>query len=154
MTGFTGFADQIDDTTISAGSFFPAFNVGTFQKNYRLPASYPSSTIVEHVKLAIIWACSALAIYQQAQIANSIDKLSDVPALMIGDEHEKELLFVRAVSCHAKALLLANYQTMMRKSDAVNDAKEGEDTADVWQAYASKALASITGKTSIMVEAL
>lgn len=154
MTGFSGFADEITDTTLNAGEFFPSFNVGTFQQNYRLPASYPSDTIVEHVKLAIIWAVTALAEYEVAQIALGITKLSDVPGVTVGDDHEKELLFVRAVSCHAKALLLANYQTMMRKNDAVNDAKEGEDVADVWQAYASKALASITGKTSIMVEAL
>ncbi|MGL1932187.1 MAG: head completion/stabilization protein [Desulfotalea sp.] len=154
MAGFTGFADDLNETTLQAGTFLPSFDVGAFQKNYRLPASYKSDTIVEHVKIAIFWAARGLLEYQQEKEAEGFTKLSELPGLTIGDEHEKDLLFIRAISCHAKGLLLANYQTMMRKSDGQNDAKESEDTADSWRAAALNAIAQIKGTTSIMVEAL
>jgi hypothetical protein len=155
---FTGFSDQVDPAkTIENTPFWPDMNLAKFQGNYRLPAEYREEMLKDRLKLAMVWSNSQLdawRIEQQAAGAPSLDLVPVDENHRLGTDHPLVLLYTRAVSCHAKALLLADYATMMRKSDAVSDAKESEDIADQWHGFAADAINAIQGKTKIHAELL
>ena len=63
-------------------------------------------------------------------------------------------LYRRAVFCRAKGLLLQQFATIERREAARNDAKETPETAQTFLAQADAALAALTGRTFITVEAV
>lgn len=155
---FTGYSDQIDpDKTVENALFWPDLNLSQFQSIYRLPAEYREVLMEERVKLAMVWANKQLAAWRVEKETAGVFSLDEVIVDdndFLGDDHPLELLYLRAVSCHAKAILLADYPTMMRKSDAQSDAKESEDTADQWHRMAMDALNDLQGKPKIHAELL
>lgn len=152
---FTGFSDDIAAGTIIANSaFWPDMDLAIFQQSYRLPGEYREQMLTDRVKLAMIWANGQLAGWQSEQQALGAATLSEVQGDLLGSESTLTLLYVRAVSCHAKALLLADYATMLRKADDQRDAKESDDTADKWHQFANDAVSSIKGQLKIHAEAL
>jgi hypothetical protein len=155
---FTGFSDDIDPSIIVANAdFWPDINLAQFQSGYRLPGEYRQEVLQTRLQLAMIWANGQLGdwkIEQEALGFVDLDAVTGNESADLGAEKRLNLLYVRAVSCHAKAILLADYQTMMRKSDAQNDAKESEDTADRWHHMATNAINDIKGSLKIHAEAL
>ncbi|MGB3222534.1 MAG: head completion/stabilization protein [Desulforhopalus sp.] len=155
---FTGFADDIAPaTTVENAAFWPALDLAEFQSEYRLPGEYRQEMLENRLKLAMIWANSQLNDWKLAQVELGYADLDSVvgdDSLNLGSEKYLTILYVRAVSCHAKALLLSDYKTMLRKSDAQNDAKESEDTADKWFQIATDAINDIRGNLKIHAEAL
>jgi hypothetical protein len=155
---FTGFSDDIPaETEVVNAAFWPALNLAKFQAEYRLPAEYRQEMLAHRLKLSMLWANGQLNDWRLEQQAFGFVDLNSVTgdaSQDLGAEKRLNILYVRAVSCHAKALLLADYQTMMRKSDAQNDAKESEDTADRWHTMATDAINGILGNLKIHAEAL
>ncbi len=155
---FTGFSDDIDPAkTVKNAPFWPDLDLSQFQAVYRLPAEYRVELLEERLKLAMVWANGQLSAWRMEKETTGAATLAEVPVDandMLGTDHPLALLYTRAVSCHAKALLLPDYATMMRKSDAQNDAKESEDTADKWYQFAADALNALQGKPKIHAELL
>lgn len=153
---FTGFSDQIDsEAVVGNTSFYPGINLSLFQQTYRLPGEYREEMLIDRVKLAIVWANSELSDWKAAKVAEGVVNIGmllpdDIPTW--GNPYV--LLYTRAVSCKAKALLLADYATMLRKSDAQSDAMEADEIAGRWHRMASDAINQIQGKTNIHAEAL
>lgn len=113
--------------------------------------------LANRLQLAMIWANGQLngwMLEQQALGFADLDSVVGDITLNLGSEKYLNILYIRAVSCHAKPLLLSDYQTMMRKSDSQNDAKESEDTADKWHQMAISAINGIKGNLQIHAEAL
>ncbi|MCP3941008.1 MAG: head completion/stabilization protein [Desulfobacteraceae bacterium] len=154
--GLTGYSDQIDpDKIIENVPFFPVFRLADFAAAYRIPAEYREKLLEERVKLAIVWANRQLTGFRLEKESLGISSLNDVPTDDgFGSDHPSVLLYTRAVSCYAKALLVADYATMMRKSDAQSDANESEDTADRWHKFAQDALNDLQNKPKIHAELL
>ena len=153
---FTGFSDQIDSQTVVGNtSFYPEINLSAFQANYRLPGEYREDMLIDRLKLAITWANRELADWQTEKAAEGIVNIGEIqPDDMPAWGNPLVLLYIRAVSCKAKAFLLADYATMLRKSDAQSDAMEADDNAGRWHRMASDAINQIQGKTNIHAEAL
>nr|WP_319491064.1 head completion/stabilization protein [uncultured Desulfobacter sp.] len=153
---FTGFSDQIDSATVVGNtSFYPEINLSAFQASYRLPGEYREDMLIDRLKLAITWANRELADWQAATAAEGIMNIREIPQDdMPAWGSPLVLLYIRAVSCKAKAFLLADYATMLRKSDAQSDAMEADETASRWHRMASDAINQIQGKTNIHAEAL
>lgn len=157
MSSFTGFSDDIDATTVvKNASFWPEINLAAFQEGYRLPAEFREKMLIDRIKLAIVWANGELAVWKAEKVAAGAATLEAVPVDDVPAEWGSPLvlLYTRAVSCHAKALLLGDYATMLRKSDAQSDALESEETAGRWYRLASDAVNEIQGKTRIHAELL
>ncbi len=157
--GFTAnYADEIsENTVIQNAPFWPEFDLAKFQKEYRLPGNYHQEMIEGRVKLALIWVNDELNSFRVEKEGKGCQKLTEVeedPALSLGSESRLEMLYVRAVCCKAKAYLLKDYKTVQRRSDAANDAKESEETADTWHAAAGENISKIKGKTFVLVEAM
>ncbi len=155
---FTGYSNDIDpDKTVENAPFWPDLNLSQFQAVCRLPAEYRKELLEERLKLTMVWAngqLSAWRIEQQTAGAETLDQVpvdaDDFPA----STHPLVLLYLRAVSYRAKALLLPDYATMMRKSDAINDAKEAPETADQFYTFALNAINDLQDKPKIHAELL
>ncbi len=135
--------------------FFPDLDLAIFQQNYRLPGEYREKMLSDRLQLAMLWADAELAEWKTSQEALGYESLATVPGGdPIGGKPPLVLHYTRAVSCKAKAFLLNDYKTMLRKSDAQSDAKESDETEAKWHQYASEAINNLQGKLSILVEAL
>jgi hypothetical protein len=151
---FSGFSDEITaDEIVENEEFWPDINLLEFQEQYRLPAQYRKEMLVDRIRLAMLWANKTLAEWKAGNAGDAVSLL-DVPSKMLGSEHALKLQYVRAVCCEAKAILLSDYKTMMRKSDAVSDAKEERETADQFHQYASDAINDFMGNSRIFCELL
>jgi len=158
IMNFTGFSDQIDSAKIIENApFWPDLNLSKFQAVYRLPAEYRQELLEERLKLGMVWANRELASWRKAKQDSGASSLKEVPVDendCPASDHPLVLFYTRAVSCHAKALLLADYATMMRKSDAQSDSKESEDIADQWHRFAADALNDLQDRSKIHAELL
>ncbi len=155
---FTGFSDDIDPaTSVENADFWPDINLAAFQSEYRLPGEYRQEMLENRLRLAMIWANGQLhdwMLKQRALGSADLDSVIDDSSLNLGSEKNLTILYVRAVSCRAKAFLLADFQTMMRRTDTKKDVMESEDTSDKWFWMAANAINDIRGNLKIHAEAL
>lgn len=134
---------------ITGGVFWPDISVGAFQRMYRLPQEYAEDLVEDHLALARLWTMRQLDAWRSEQQEAGYAHLDEVP--LFGSTGEATRLFLRAVFCHAKGLLLAQFATIERRDAAKNDAKEGTETAAMFFAYAHDAIADITNTGRITV---
>jgi hypothetical protein len=159
---FTGFSDQIDpDIVITNAPFFPDLNLHEFAESYRIPAAYRETMVTDRLILSMAWANAALSYFRKTHVDAGTASLTDIVVdanEQIGDIHPLEVLYKRAVFCRAKALLLADFATVMRKNDVSTRSKgevvESEETADRWYEFAADAIAALQGNLTIHAEAL
>ncbi|SCY46076.1 head completion/stabilization protein [Desulfoluna spongiiphila] len=158
MPGFTGISNQIDPTAVVKNApFWPDINLAEFQAAYRLPPDYSDGLLKDRLSLAMLWANGELKGFQHEQQQTGVQTLDEVPVddgERLGGVHPKVMHYTRAVCCHAKALLLADYATLHRRNDAQADTMESPEAADRWRSESFAALSQIRESLSIMVEAL
>ena len=140
-------------TTVLAGDgWYPDLPVAEFMELYRLPAEYAEQLIADHLDLARIWAAGALTVWRAEQEGKGHAAISNIP--VHGVEGGALRLYRRAVFCRAKGLLLQQFVTIERREAARNDAKETPETAQTFLAQADAALAALTARSFITVEAI
>jgi len=153
MTNGFGITTGKTATTVLYGDgWYPDLAVAEFLKLYRLPAEYAESLIADHLKLACLWAAKLLAPWRDTQEAGGHGNLDAIA--VHGIEKGATLLYKRAVFSYAKAILLQQFTSIERRDSARNDAKEAPETANQFLAAARQALADLTGRTFVTVEAL
>ena len=130
---------------ISGGGWYPDIPVAEFQNLYRLPQEYAAELVANHLELAAVWAQRQLEGWQAEQRA------AGCAGIEAAGSHAA-LLYRRAVFCHAKGLLLGQFATVERREAARNDAKEGEDMADRFFAWAQNAIADMLRRPRVDVE--
>ena len=115
--------------------FWFDLDIGQFLNRYRIPAEYADDTIkwgltlalvnvnldLEDVKLAII---SLGHVTANAYVTAHPADIGDSDKLIVTYEH--------AVYAYAKAQLLQQFNSMNRRADAANAAKESPDTEQYW----------------------
>lgn len=155
---FSGFpvTEQDEHVIVENDGFWPAFDLTEFMQVYRLPAEYAPELVADHVRLAIAWANGQLAACKAEALANGHTSLVELPAVdhsgIVGGESVLAIHYRRAVSCQAKALLLAEFMTINRREAARNEAKEGGESRDLFLTYAEQAIADFLGSGRVDVE--
>ncbi|HEX9701323.1 MAG TPA: head completion/stabilization protein [Rhodospirillales bacterium] len=151
---FSGFTDDAVPATVSNDGWWPDIAVSDFQSLYRIPAEYETEMVADALGQGMAWANRQLAEWRTEKETAGHAALIDVP----GDQLGNETLFVRhyrrAVFCRAKALLMPQFKTMMRRTDARNEAVESEQTEDKFYEYAEQAVADFLGRGRVNVELL
>lgn len=137
---------------LSGDGWYPDLPVADFMDLYRLPAEYAEQLVADHLDLARIWAAGALTRWRAEQENKGHTSIDGIP--VHGIEGGALRLYRRAVFCRAKGLLLQQFATIERREAARNDAKETPETAQTFLAQADAALAALTGRTFITVEAV
>ena len=151
---FNGFSDKTVNSIVKNDGFWPDIDVAVFQSTYRLPAEYEQAMVEGNILLGILWANRQLAEYKAAQIAQGFDTAEAVLGDRYDGKNTQTILYQRAVSCHAKALLLRQFATVNRREAANNEAKESEETEDKFMEFARDAIADILGISRIGVSSL
>ncbi|WBA86519.1 head completion/stabilization protein [Endozoicomonas sp. GU-1] len=151
---FNGFSDNTVTSTVKNSAWFPDLDTGVFQNSYRLPAEYQQGMVEEHIRLAMVWVNRQLREWKANHEAAGHNHFNEVPSEDLGDSTEHQVLYQRAVFCHAKGLLLKQFATVNRRDAASNEAKESEETEDKFMEFARDAIADILDIPRIGVEAL
>ena len=136
---FSAVSTGLSALIVSGDGWWPNLPVAEFQQAYRLPQEYADVLLQDHLELAALWAQRQLEGWRQQQEAEGCTALADVPRGALR-------LYRRAVFCHAKALLLAQFATVERREAAKNDAKESPDLYRQFYAWAQDAIADILSR--------
>ncbi len=151
--GFGITTGKTASTVLKGDGWYPDLAVSEFLELYRLPAEYAEQLVADHLNLARLWVAGQLGEWRTGQeLVKGYACLEDIPVHGVG--RGALSLYRRAVFCRAKALLLPQFATIERREAARNDAKEAPETAERFFAQAEDALAMLTGRTFITVEAL
>lgn len=136
---FSAVSTGLSALIVSGDGWWPDLPVAEFQQAYRLPQEYADVLLQDHLELAALWAQRQLEGWRQQREAEGCAALADVPRGALR-------LYRRAVFCHAKALLLAQFATVERREAAKNDAKESPDLYRQFYAWAQDAIADILSR--------
>ena len=136
---FSAVSTGLSALIVSGDGWWPDLPVAEFQQAYRLPQEYADVLLQDHLELAALWAQRQLEGWRQQQEAEGCTALAGVPRGALR-------LYRRAVFCHAKALLLAQFATVERREAAKNDAKESPDLYRQFYAWAQDAIADILSR--------
>lgn len=144
---------QIDaDLVAKNASFWPDINVAEFQREYRIAGEYDAGILISRLQLGMLWANRQLARCQAEQTVATLADLYPDTTHQVGGLSPQMLHYRRAVCCYAKARLLQDYATPMRRKEAERPAMESEDTVDVWLANAQNAISDFLEKPRTRVE--
>ena len=144
---FSAVSTGLSSLVVAGDGWWPDLPVADFQQTYRLPQEYADVLLQDHLELAAIWAQRQLEEWRQQREPEGCTALASVPKGALR-------LYQRAVFCHAKALLLAQFATVERREAAKNDAKESPDIYRQFYAWAQDAIADILGRPRADIELL
>ena len=140
--------------TLQNSAFFPDLDLKAFIDTYRIPSDHPIALVEEQVYLAMGTINKQLDIYRAAQIALGYDTLAAVPADEMGGKSIQIRRYERAVFALAKAKLLQDFATVIRKKEAENLGKEAPEREEKYREFSTQAVREILGKSAISVELL
>lgn len=148
--GFTGKTEEFLDTVVANNGFFPTLELSHFQSVYRVPAEYETQAVIEEVNTAKNNINFIMQVQQEVWTLNGFATLEEV----IPDHPSIELpaLYRESVYCWAKAELLKQFETFVRKESAENLAKESDETYDHWLARSRRSTRRMLGMTTVTVE--
>ena len=144
---FSAVSTGLSTLVVAGDGWWPELPVADFQQTYRLPQEYADVLLQDHLELAALWAQRQLEGWRQQQEAEGCAVLADAPRGALR-------LYRRAVFCHAKALLLAQFATVERREAAKNDAKESPDLYRQFYAWAQDAIADILSRPRADIDLL
>jgi hypothetical protein len=132
MTNYTGRPEIDNLEPIANNGFYPDLVVGEFVAIYRIPSEYKAFVITDGLQLAMIEINAQLSAFRAAMTESTLEDYCTVHPEAIGDEPILIKKYKEAVFCYAKAQLLQQFKTFIRKPEAENLAKESEDTYQYW----------------------
>ncbi len=130
---------------IVMGSFWPVFSVSAFCEQYRIPATINDAMITDAVFLAI----SRVKVQLPFSEVDG-ETLSSVVNSKVADVANR--LFIRAVSCEAKAELMAESPTFFRKSEGESAAQTSAETEAKYRQLAVDAVRQLCAQPRYFVE--
>jgi len=154
---FSGKPTTLVDQAIESDGFWPGLSVTEFQKGYRLPAEYLVDMLVTDLTTAMIEVNTDLAnvktILQVAGVSNlEAAAGADTPAQW--SYAYKVMLYKRAVYTRAKASLLTQFATVIRRDSAENLGKEAPERKETFLEFSQQAVRSLQGRGRITVALL
>lgn len=140
--------DAPKEVIIENDGWWPDLPLKDFQKSYVAVADFNEDLCCNHIELAIIWANKQLKAWKLERIA-TYDNLAAVPAEQVGGKSRLVKLYVHAVSCYAKGILLREFPTIGRKDSAKHEAIEAPDAEAKFLQYADETIADFIGRPRI-----
>lgn len=151
---FSGRPTELVPHPIANDGFWPDLDIAEFQKGYRLPAEYLLELLVEGVVFAMGEVNSDLARRKAQWQSVGITRVETADPMILPERTFMAASYKRAVYCRAKAYLLSQFATIIRRESAVNLAKEAPETSDKFLAFSQGAVRLIQGRSRITAELL
>jgi len=147
--GFTGKPQLTTAAPLENNGFWPDLQVGELMTKYRIPAEYADDTIMWGLTLAVVNVNDVLKPVKAKLEADGYPSLADynsaqpepVNSIQVTDIH-----YQHAVYSYAKAFLLKQFNSMNRRQDAENAAKEAPETETDWLNESRAAISKLFAK--------
>lgn len=149
---FSGRPTTLIAQPIANDGFWPNLDVAEFQKGYRLPAEYLVELLVDGISLAMGEVNADLAARKAAWQAVGIDNVATANPMILPERAFMAASYKRAVYCRAKAYLLTQFATVIRRDSAENLAKEAPQTHEQFLSFSQQAVRLIQGRSRITAE--
>lgn len=121
---------------ITNDGFWPDLSIADLLNNYRVPAEYADAVISTGLLMAIVRVNDALYPVKEAVVSLGFSTFATYVAvhhpLSVNSINVLTINYHNAVHTRAKAGLLQQFNSMNRKPNAENAAKESETTEQYW----------------------
>lgn len=151
---FSGRPTALITQPIVNDGFWPDLDVAEFQKGYRLPAEYLLELLVDGIALAMGEVNNDLARRKAQWQAAGITHVETADPMILPERAFMATSYKRAVYCRAKAYLLSQFATFIRRDSAENLAKEAPQTHEQFLSFSQQAVRLIQGRSRITAELL
>jgi hypothetical protein len=143
----TGKPSITSNGPVSNDGFWPDLIMGDLVGKYRIPSEYDNDVILTGLQLSIIRVNAQLVAVADAVVllghATFDDYMTDV-SLPIGESEMMLINYQHAVFSRAKAFLLQQFNSMNRRPQAENAAKESEMTEQFWMDESQAAIRAMS----------
>jgi hypothetical protein len=143
---FSGNPTTFVERAIENDGFWPNLDVAEFQKGYRLPAEYLVELLTAELTTAMTEVNSDLAKCKARWQNVGVTTLESADPMVLPERTFHAATYKRAVYCRAKASLLPQFVTIIRRDSAENLGKELPDRPETFLAFSQQAVRSLQGR--------
>ncbi|MCM2377845.1 head completion/stabilization protein [Pseudomonas marginalis] len=149
---FSGRPTALIEQPIANDGFWPDLDVAEFQRGYRLPAEYLLELLVDGIALAMGEVNHDLARRKAQWQGVGISNVLKANPMLLPERTFMAASYKRAVYCRAKAYLLSQFATVIRRESAENLAKEAPETTERFLSFSQQAVRLIQGRSRVTAE--
>lgn len=149
---FSGRPTTLIEQPIANDGFWPDLDVAEFQRGYRLPAEYLLELLVDGIALAMGEVNHDLARRKAQWQGVGISNVLKADPMLLPERTFMAASYKRAVYCRAKAYLLSQFATVIRRESAENLAKEAPETTERFLSFSQQAVRLIQGRSRVTAE--
>ena len=146
---FSGKPTTLVELAIENDGFWPNLDVGEFQKGYRLPAEYLVELLTAELTTAMTEVNRDLAKLKARWQDLGVSSVESADMRVLPERTFQAATYKRAVYCRAKASLLPQFVTIIRRESAENLGKELPDRPETFLAFSQQAVRSLQGRGRI-----
>ncbi|QXH67794.1 head completion/stabilization protein [Pseudomonas asgharzadehiana] len=146
---FSGKPNTLVELTIENDGFWPDFSVSEFQRGYRLPAEYLVELLTAELTTAMTEVNNDLAKLKARWQGLGVSNVESADTRILPERTFQAATYKRAVYCRAKASLLTQFATIIRRESAENLGKELPDRPETFLAFSQQAVRSLQGRGRI-----
>ena len=146
---FSGKPTTLVELAIENDGFWPNLDVAEFQKGYRLPAEYLVELLTAELTMAMAEVNRDLATCKTRWQNQGVTCLESADPMVLPERTFQAATYKRAVYCRAKASLLTQFVTIIRRDSADNLGKELSDRPETFLAFSQQAVRSLQGRGRI-----
>jgi len=146
---FSGRPTTLVEQQIENDGFWPNLSVSEFQKGYRLPAEYLLDMLGADLTTAMTEVNADLAKLKARWQGLGVSSVESADTTVLPERTFQAATYKRAVYCRAKASLLTQFATIIRRESAENLAKELPERPETFLAFSQQAVRSLQGRGRI-----
>ncbi|MGO4366654.1 head completion/stabilization protein [Pseudomonas sp. PAB10] len=146
---FSGKPTTFVEQAIENDGFWPNLSVAEFQKGYRLPAEYLVDMLVTDLTTAMVEVNRDLAKCKGKWQAVGIISVESADPMVLPERTFHVATYKRAVYCRAKASLLPQFASVVRRESAENLGKEEPERKETFLEFSQQAVRSLQGRGRI-----
>ncbi|WP_411378785.1 head completion/stabilization protein [Pseudomonas sp. MPB26] len=146
---FSGKPTTLVELAIENDGFWPNLDVAEFQKGYRLPAEYLVELLTAELTTAMTEVNRDLAKLKARWQGLGVSSVESADTRVLPERTFQAATYKRAVYCRAKASLLPQFVTIIRRESAENLGKELPDRPETFLAFSQQAVRSLQGRGRI-----
>ena len=146
---FSGKPTTFVEQAIENDGFWPDLSVSEFQKGYRLPAEFLGELLTDALSIAMAEVNTDLAKLKARWQAVGITNVESADSTLLPERALQAKLYKRAVYCRAKANLLPEFASVVRRESAENLGKEAPERKETFLEFSQQAVRSLQGRGRI-----
>ncbi|VVO66357.1 hypothetical protein PS903_01045 [Pseudomonas fluorescens] len=146
---FSGKPNTFVEQVIENDGFWPNLSLAEFQKGYRLPAEYLVDMLVTDLTTAMIEVNHDLAKRKSQWQGVGIASVESADPTVLQERTFHAATYKRAVYCRAKASLLPQFASVVRRESAENLGKEEPERKETFLEFSQQAVRSLQGRGRI-----